>query len=72
MAIFERKPLPVWGGDVTTIDFDNLYYYIKPIANKVGSWEELPADIKDTYDRIGIPEAEKKLSIWPMQIMLRF
>ncbi|KKU86333.1 MAG: FeS assembly protein SufB [Candidatus Gottesmanbacteria bacterium GW2011_GWA2_47_9] len=60
LAIFERKPLPAWGGNVATIDFDNIYYYIKPTANKVGSWEELPPDIKDTYDRIGIPEAEKK------------
>lgn len=57
---FYEKPLPTWGGDLTTINFDDIFYYIKPTEKKVTSWEELPKDIKDTYDRIGIPEAEKK------------
>ncbi|MBI5619950.1 Fe-S cluster assembly protein SufB [Candidatus Gottesmanbacteria bacterium] len=60
LSLFEQKPLPVWGGDLTTIDFDNIYYYIKPMDKKVSKWDELPPDIKDTYDKIGIPEAEKK------------
>ena len=42
------------------INFDNIYYYIKPTEKKAKSWEELPFEIRDTYDRIGIPEAEKK------------
>ncbi|MEK7166046.1 MAG: Fe-S cluster assembly protein SufB, partial [Patescibacteria group bacterium] len=58
--IFTRKSMPIWGGDLTGIDFNNIYYYIKPTDKKVSSWDELPPEIKDTYDRIGIPEAEKK------------
>src|SRR5881275_3716511 len=57
---FNARPLPTWGGDLTTIDFDNIYYYIRPTEKQANSWEELPADIKDTWDRLGIPEAEKK------------
>jgi len=52
--------MPVWGGDLSRINFDDIYYYIKPIKDKAGSWEELPKEIKETYDAIGIPEAEKK------------
>src|SRR5205807_6103020 len=57
---FLARPLPMWGGDLTTIDFENIYYYIRPTEKQANSWEELPADIKDTWDRLGIPEAEKK------------
>lgn len=60
LVIFRRKPMPTWGADLSTINFDDIYYYIKPTAGKVGSWEELPPEIKDTYDKIGIPDAEKK------------
>lgn len=60
LEIFYKKQLPIWGGDLSTINFDNIYYYIKPIQNKVDSWSKLPKEIKDTYDKIGIPEAEKK------------
>lgn len=58
--IFLKKSLPTWGGDLTTINFDDIFYYIKPTEKKVSNWDDLPKDIKDTYDRIGIPEAEKK------------
>lgn len=57
---FGMKPLPMWGGDLTHINFDNIFYYIKPTRNKVSDWSKLPAEIRNTYDRIGIPEAEKK------------
>lgn len=60
LAMFNRKPLPVWGGDLATINFNDIYYYIKPILGKADSWKKLPREIRDTYDRIGIPEAEKK------------
>ncbi|MDO8452084.1 MAG: Fe-S cluster assembly protein SufB [bacterium] len=60
LEMFEKKKLPDWGGNLSTIDFDNIFYYIKPTEKKVSSWDDLPPDIKDTYDRIGIPEAEKK------------
>ncbi len=59
-AIFQKKLLPAWGADLGKIDFDNIYYYIKPTEKKAKSWGDLPAEIRDTYDRIGIPEAEKK------------
>ncbi len=57
---FFARPLPAWGGDLSGIDFDNIYYYIKPTEKQAESWEDLPADIKDTWDKLGIPEAEKK------------
>ena len=59
-AVFRQKPLPIWGGDLSTIRFDDIYYYLKPTDKKASSWADLPKDIKDTYDKIGIPEAEKK------------
>ncbi len=58
---FEAKPMPNWGSEVLqTIDFDSIYYYIKPTEGQAKTWEDLPAEIKNTYDRLGIPEAEKK------------
>jgi len=57
---FLTRPVPTWGGDLSHIDFDSIFYYVKPIENQAGSWEELPPDIKQTWDRLGIPEAEKK------------
>ncbi len=58
--IFKSKKQPMWGADLSRINYDNIYYYLKPTEKKVASWEELPKEIKDTYDAIGIPEAEKK------------
>jgi Fe-S cluster assembly protein SufB len=60
LAIFERKPLPTWGADLSEIDFDNIYYYIKPADRKGRTWDEVPQYIKDTFDKLGIPEAERK------------
>lgn len=57
---FFRKPSPTWGGDLSGLNFDDIYYYLRPIDKKARSWDDLPPEIKDTYDRIGIPEAEKK------------
>jgi Fe-S cluster assembly protein SufB len=57
---FLARPLPMWGGDLTHIDFDNIFYYIKPTEKQASSWEDLPSEIKDTWDKLGIPEAEKK------------
>ena len=61
LEIFGKKALPTWGADLTTIDFDDIYYYIKPTQKSVSSWKDLPEEIRDTYDKIGVPEAEKKL-----------
>jgi Fe-S cluster assembly protein SufB len=60
LRTFEGKMMPEWGADLSGIDFDNLYYYISPSEKKFRRWEDVPADIKDTYDKIGVPEAEKK------------
>ena len=57
---FYARPIPQWGGNLNDIDFDNIFYYIKPTENQAKSWEDLPADILDTWDKLGIPEAEKK------------
>ena len=59
---FERKPLPAWAdlSILSQIQFDNIYYYLKPMDKEGKSWEEVPADIKDTFDKLGIPEAERK------------
>ncbi len=56
---FTKIKMPDWGGDLTKIKFDDIYYYIKPTEKQVNSWKDLPKEIKDTYDRIGVPEAEK-------------
>ena len=58
LDVFYRKPMPTWGADLSGIDFDDIYYYIKPM-NKVQSWDDMPEDIKATWDKLGIPEAEK-------------
>lgn len=58
--IFKQKPMPEWGANLSKIDFDDIYYYIRSTDKQVNSWEELPKEIKETYDKIGIPEAEKK------------
>jgi Fe-S cluster assembly protein SufB len=57
---FQRRPMPTWGGDMSEIYFDEIYYYIKPTDRQVDKWEELPESIKNTYERLGIPEAERK------------
>ncbi|HEY2925200.1 MAG TPA: Fe-S cluster assembly protein SufB [Candidatus Eisenbacteria bacterium] len=57
---FMKKPLPRWGGKVEEIDFQNIYYYLKPTDEQGKTWDEVPADIKKTFDRLGIPEAEQK------------
>ncbi|MBC7309446.1 MAG: Fe-S cluster assembly protein SufB, partial [Tetrasphaera sp.] len=60
LRLFEKKPMPHWGADLTGIDFQNIKYYVKSTEKQATSWDELPEDIKNTYDRLGIPEAEKQ------------
>jgi Fe-S cluster assembly protein SufB len=60
LRAFRRKSMPNWGADIGDIDFDEIYYYAKPSEEQVKSWEDLPEDILATYDRLGLPEAEKK------------
>jgi len=58
--LFLQKKLPMWGGDLTKINFDDIYYYVKPTEKQGRTWDEVPTEIKNTFDKIGIPEAEKK------------
>ena len=57
---FLKRPMPNWGGDMSEIFFDDIFYYIKPTQGQVDKWEDLPDAIKTTYERLGIPEAERK------------
>jgi Fe-S cluster assembly protein SufB len=61
LEYFRARPLPTWGGNVAEIDFENIFYYIKPTTGQAKSWDDpMLAEIKDTWDKLGIPEAEKK------------
>jgi len=58
--LFGKKPMPTWGSDLSGIHFDNIKYFVRSTEKQATSWEDLPADIKNTYDKLGIPEAEKQ------------
>src|SRR5439155_20314214 len=58
--LFGKKPMPTWGSDLSGIDFDNIKYFVRSTEKQAESWEDLPEDIKNTYDKLGIPEAEKQ------------
>jgi len=60
LRLFRRKPMPSWGADLSGIDFDNIKYFVRSTEKQATSWDDLPEDIKNTYDRLGIPEAEKQ------------
>ncbi len=57
---FLERPMPTWGADLSAIDFEDIYYYIKPSVREGDDWEDVPPYIKDTFDKLGIPEAEQK------------
>ena len=57
---FENRPMPKWGGDMSEIYFDDIFYYIKPTEGVKDDWDDIPDAIKDTYEKLGIPEAERK------------
>ncbi len=58
--IFMKKPMPTWGGDLTGIDFQNIYYYMRATEKVEKNWDDVPEKVKNTFDKLGIPEAEKK------------
>jgi len=60
LDIFFKKPMPNWGGDMSGLNFQDIFYYVKASAGQEKSWDDVPEDIRKTYDRLGIPEAEKK------------
>src|ERR1044072_3680573 len=60
LQLFGRKPMPNWGSDLSGIDFDNIKYFVRSTEKKAASWDDMPADIKSTYAKLCIPEAEKQ------------
>ncbi len=60
LDIFFQKPMPNWGGDLSELDFQDIYYYVRASDRQEKSWDDVPEDIRRTYDKLGIPEAEKK------------
>jgi Fe-S cluster assembly protein SufB len=60
LDIFYAKPVPTWGADLSTLNYDDIYYYVKPVEQQQDSWDDVPEEIKRTFDRLGIPEAERK------------
>jgi Fe-S cluster assembly protein SufB len=57
---FQKRPMPMWGGDLSTLDLEDIYYYVKPAEAESKSWDDVPETIKNTFDKLGIPEAERK------------
>lgn len=60
LDVFLKKPMPKWGGNLDTLDFNNIVYYVRPSENQGKTWDDVPQAIKDTFERLGIPEAERK------------
>jgi Fe-S cluster assembly protein SufB len=60
LEYYNARPMPSWGADLSGIDFENIYYYLKPSEGKARSWDDVPQAIKDTFEKLGIPEAERK------------
>ena len=60
LALFEKKPMPTWGSDLSGIFFDTIKYFVRSTEKQAATWDDLPEEIKNTYDRLGIPEAEKQ------------
>jgi Fe-S cluster assembly protein SufB len=60
LDVFNRKPMPNWGGDLSHLNFDDIHYYMKAADRQGKSWDDVPAEIKRTFDKLGIPEAERK------------
>jgi Fe-S cluster assembly protein SufB len=58
--IFMKKPMPTWGGDLSGIDFQNIYYYMRATEKVEKNWDDVPENVKNTFEKLGIPEAEKK------------
>src|SRR4051794_12931345 len=60
LKLFEAKPVPQWGGWLNDIDYNDIYYYVRASDKQGATWNDVPSEVKDTFDRLGIPEAEKK------------
>ncbi len=60
LSVFQQKPMPEWGADLKDIDFDSFCYYARPVDEQQRTWDDLPDNIRETYERLGIPEAEQR------------
>ena len=60
LSLFAKKPMPSWGADLSGIDFDNIKYFVRSTEKQAQTWEDLPEDIRNTYEKLGIPEAERQ------------
>ncbi len=60
LEIFRKKSMPTWGGDLSHLDFDSITYYVKPTERQGKTWDDVPESIKDTFEKLGIPQAERK------------
>src|SRR5690606_31451526 len=60
LSVFQKKPMPTWGADLSSLNFDDIHYYMRPTDKQGRSWDEVPDYIKETFERLGIPEAERK------------
>lgn len=60
LKIFYAKQMPTWGGNLSRLNFDDMYYYVKPTDEQKRSWDDVPVEIRNTFEKIGIPEAERK------------
>ena len=58
---YEAKPVPLWGGDLSVIDYDKIHYYLRPTDEQKKSWDDVPAEVKETFEKLGIPEAERSV-----------
>lgn len=61
LEIFEQKPMPTWGADLSHLDHHDIHYYVQSVPGKHSSWENVPDDIKNTFDKLGIPQAEREM-----------
>lgn len=61
LEIFEQKPMPNWGADLSELNVNDIYFYVKPLEDKHTSWDDVPEKIKNTFDKLGIPKAEQNL-----------
>jgi Fe-S cluster assembly protein SufB len=60
LEIYNSKPVPTWGADLSGLDYDDIHYYIRPTEESERTWDDVPDEIKRTFDRLGVPEAERK------------
>ena len=60
LAHYLARPMPTWGPELSGLDLDNIFYYVKPTEKSEKNWDDVPGDIKKTFDKLGIPEAEQK------------